>query len=201
MSKHQSPFSEEIFMQWEDVTFHNPPLSYAEQLPRLEELLNIIRADGRWLYPFPDSQMVSGSLIGVYVLEGRLEAAACLAECLESHADYKIDLSTSLLAAQGRIVAFRLGNFEKVSELTAFLSSGRIPKHLVFNLIGYITALYDPDRPLPSDALNLCIELAITAGQTSLAKHFQSAATRKHIDCLNCMAAEASYNIRHKTNP
>lgn|GEM_PF-5734962 len=166
-------------------------------MPLLEELLNKVRIDGEWLYPFADCVMVSGTLIGIYVLNHRLEAAAELADSLELHPGYEVDLSTNILAAQGRIVAFRLGNPEKGKELIECLSEGRIPGHLVFNLIRYITEIYDENAPMPPDALNLCIELANTAGHGYLAEHFQSAATVKDIDGMNRMAGEANYRKRH----
>lgn len=197
MSKRKNPFSDEIYEPWEATVFHSPPLSSAERLPRLEKLLNQIRPEKEWLYPFDDCEMVSQSLVGVYVLEGNLEAAADLARAIENHPDYKASLPTNFLAAECRILEFRLGDHRKGTELIEFLTSGRIPKSDIFNLIGLIVDLYESNAPLPPTARELCINLANIGKRKTLAKKIQSATTASKVAELNREAAIANYNKRH----
>lgn len=200
MGRHRSPFTELVFLEWDELVLDKGwKLSLEERRRRAQALLDKTFIGGEWTVGACDAGLVA-SLVGHLALGAKdWSYASEVASRMKSHPDFGQDeVALETVIGMKAIAEALCGNWNALQGLSDLIRMRKRPPHGARLWIGGLVQELGAENPVRPDVVRLTVELILAyPNKKRLAKRAALAKTNR--DLLD--AIDGTYDRRPRSEP
>jgi hypothetical protein len=185
MAKRKSPFTDWIFLEWNELVLDNgAKLSHEERTRRCHDLLGKLYMDGKWIVGIWDAEAPAVLAATLAMEAGDFLAARDFCRQLMAHPDFgQDDVFREYTVSLEAVCDYLCGNMNAACErLVTDVRVRRHPPHVARGSIGRLLEHIGPQVPVDPELVQVCVELILAyPNKKRLAKRATMAKTNQDL--------------------